>query len=97
MPIPATFKYNRLGIGVSGGLVGSEKPEKTQISPLRCAPVEMTILFEGVVGLLFEGVVGLSTGDTAASLQQNCHLDRSVAEWRDLRFLPGPHKNRHLN
>jgi hypothetical protein len=39
-------------------------------SPLRCAPVEMTI----------------HLGNAKSRLEMNCHLDRSAAEWRDLQF-----------
>jgi hypothetical protein len=46
---------------------------------LRYAPVEMTIHFEGKFRF--------SRKSTKASSQQTCHLDRSVAQWRDLRFL----------
>jgi hypothetical protein len=46
------------------------KHRKPQISPLRYAPVEMTNLLNGL----------------KSGLQQICHLDRSVAQWRDLRF-----------
>ena len=58
--------------------LGKKKP---QISPLRCAPVEMTIL------LLMHGGVSSMAGNTNSTQQQNCHLDRSAAQWRDLRFL----------
>jgi hypothetical protein len=36
----------------------------------------------------FEGKFRISKRSIKASLQQICHLDRSVAEWRDLRFFP---------
>jgi hypothetical protein len=113
-----------------------------QISPLRCAPVEMTILFEHSIprqgrgeaqstvclflspspwptkervrtrrpcrfesaanwpqpyplssrakprDLRFRGPL-VETRNTI--LKQNCHLDRSVAKWRDLRFSLSAH------
>jgi hypothetical protein len=60
-----------------------ENPKKKpQVPPLRYAPVGMTILFEGK-WLTRVGEVETST------LQKNCHPDRSVAQWRDLRFLFG--------
>ena len=43
------------------------------------APVGMTILWDHSQPRL--------TGFVAISLQQNCHPDRSVAQWRDLLFL----------
>jgi hypothetical protein len=48
------------------------------MSPLRFAPVEMTIHFEGDIRS--------SRKRTKAFLQQTCRLDRSEAEWRHLRF-----------
>jgi hypothetical protein len=108
------------------------KPQKKpQISPLRCAPVEMTILlgnaghhfqeelelllgnaghhfqeelelllgnaghhFQEELELLlgnaahhFQDELSLLLGSAVRDFQKNCHLDRSVAEWRDLRFL----------
>jgi hypothetical protein len=54
--------------------------EKPQISPLRYALVEMTILLQRSRSV--------ARGETHHALKQNCHLDRSAAKWRDLRFLP---------
>jgi hypothetical protein len=39
---------------------------------------------------IFKARVGISRRKTRAPLQQNCHLDRSVAQRRDLRFFPAP-------
>jgi hypothetical protein len=54
--------------------------KKPQVPPLRFAPVGMTILLQGqrfLAGYLLRA-------------RQNCHPDRSEAQWRDLRFrLPG--------
>jgi hypothetical protein len=53
--------------------------KKQQVPPLRFAPVGMTILLPGSTGVPLH----------LLRLQQNCHPDRSVAQWRDLLFLPG--------
>ena len=58
--------------------------EKPQVPPLRYAPVGMTIL-SGPLTSLFLTVFG------TISLQKNCHPDRSVAQWRDLRFISSSH------
>jgi hypothetical protein len=52
--------------------------KKPQVPPLRFAPVGMTILLRGLKDLLLE----------LLRAQQNCHPDRSEAQWRDLRFFP---------
>ena len=57
----------------------SEPEGKKQVPPLRCAPVGMTIL-------LGQSTTIRLTGFEAISLQQNCHPDRSAAQWRDLLF-----------
>jgi hypothetical protein len=80
-----------------------------QVPPLRCAPVGMTILlgasiFRRLLRALrnchprprSHGPVGPTQGDEKGLLFGNyapwkhrpllCHLDRSVAKWRDLRF-----------
>ena len=44
---------------------------KPQTSPLRYAPVEMTILLQGSFRTF--------PGNSEFHLQQNCHLDRSIA------------------
>jgi hypothetical protein len=56
--------------------VGQAKP---QISPLRYAPVEMTILFDGECNS-FQGSCGIGLLEREIlDAKQNCHLDRSVA------------------
>jgi hypothetical protein len=79
---------------------------KPQISPLRCAPVEMTKGRGALPGrvvaeqklFIDRGAMGLrpTQGDEKRLLFGNyslrkrpsplCHLDRSAAQWRDLRF-----------
>jgi hypothetical protein len=56
-----------------------EPEEKPQIPPLRCAPVGMTILWDHSQPFVDRFAT--------ISVQQNCHPDRSAAQWRDLRFL----------
>jgi hypothetical protein len=56
--------------------VGQAKP---QISPLRYAPVEMTILF-CVEDFSFQETNSAAALERVAlAIKQNCHLDRSVA------------------
>jgi hypothetical protein len=42
---------------------------------------------------LFVGEFSISRESTSLSLQQICHLDRSAAEWRDLRFSLRPRED----
>jgi hypothetical protein len=72
-----------------------ENTEKQpHISPLRCAPVEMTIRLGSAKSRFKDG---LPLGNPKSRLEMhcllgtlsfvpkmNCHLDRSAAEWRDL-------------
>ena len=68
----------------TSGAIEGNREEKPQISPLRCAPVEMTKLLHGIANYPVDARRSMA--------QQICHLDRSAAEWRDLRFLfPGSH------
>jgi hypothetical protein len=49
MPIPATFKYNRLGIGVFGRVVGTEKRgENADPTALPGSAVERSVVFPQV-------------------------------------------------
>jgi hypothetical protein len=76
--------------------------KKTQVSPLLSAPVEAmknafgsetalhrSVALSFVIPSEAEGSAVPRTFPGKADLgaQQNCHLDRSVAQWRDLRFL----------
>jgi hypothetical protein len=55
----------------------STRGKEPQVPPLRFAPVGMTICRGGK----YLSLKLLRT-------QQNCHPDRSEAQWRDLRFFP---------
>jgi hypothetical protein len=66
---------------------------KPQISPLRCAPVEMTILLEDRIRRFQEKSAELPIPRLRSGGQREgqrlpfpCHPDRSEAERRDLRF-----------
>jgi hypothetical protein len=62
--------------------------EKQQVPPLRYAPVGMTILLRESNGVA-------SWREIRIRPHQNCHPDRSVAQWRDLLFLSiqsNPHR-----
>jgi hypothetical protein len=67
--------------------------EEPQVSPLRYAPVEMTIHFVdwvlrfGRTSNQCQTVLGVFLEKRNSADRMNCHLDRSVAQWRDLRFL----------
>jgi hypothetical protein len=77
------------------GIAGKTYPGKsinTEISPLRCAPVEMTkgwgsVSIKGNRRVV--GIRGLCCFGSALTLNGSatlplCHLDRSAAKWRDL-------------
>jgi hypothetical protein len=51
--------------------------KQPQVPPLRYAPVGMTILLHGLEYFSLN----------LLRARQNCHPDRSVAKWRDLRLL----------
>jgi hypothetical protein len=69
----------------------SEKGKKPQFPPLRFAPVGMTILLGNWLGVLVNQrkpqVPQHSMGMHSSDYPQNCHPDRSEAQWRDLRFF----------
>jgi hypothetical protein len=50
---------------------------KQQVPPLRYAPVGMTILLQEMASRAVEWL---------PTVKQNCHPDRSAAQWRDLLF-----------
>jgi hypothetical protein len=57
----------------------AERKKKTQISPLRYAPVEMTILF-GIEDVFFQETNSTAAPERIApAAKQTCHLDRSAA------------------
>jgi hypothetical protein len=84
---PATMHWKeprvRLSVNLTTGFAdprGDETAFDTrqaaqQVPPLRCAPVGMT-------NYLRKMILG-----TSSHLQQNCHPDRSVAQWRDLLLI----------
>jgi hypothetical protein len=66
--------------GLELGTQPSLGKKKQQVTPLRCASVGMTILF-GCWGV---GVLGFGNAVGMLVSKQNCHPDRSAAQWRDL-------------
>jgi hypothetical protein len=59
--------------------------KKQQVPPLRYAPVGMTILL--LVGDFKTILLLVGDFDRISPIpRQNCHPDRSVAQWRDLLF-----------
>jgi hypothetical protein len=85
------------GLGQLGRKTSPGRGVNTEISPLRFAPVEMTRC--GRTNTAFT-MINVGCHDSFGSepsrcpveeqpfvIPQNCHLDRSEAEWRDLRFL----------